>query len=411
MKKIAFVVQQYGIDVNGGAEYFCRILAERLTKLYDITVLTSCAIDYQTWANYYPSGVSYSNNVRVLRFPTASERQPETMAFIYRKIQKWTQPEERSGFGFFRLLGRALTGKTVKQYGALWVKNQGPYLPDLPAYLKENHKQYDALVFFTYLYYPTVEGMNIAPRKSILIPTAHDEPAIHIPIFRRVFRSPRAILFLTLGERRFVHRQFQNQSIYNDIIGIGIEPPRVVSERSTVELIGTDADYLLYIGRVDVAKGCDKMCEQFIRYKKKYPSSLKLVLVGQSFMTIPNHPDIIPAGFVDEDVKARLLMNAKALLMPSPYESLSMVTLESMAVGVPVIANADCEILRDHIESSQAGYAYHTYTELETAITNILMQDVSKMAENGRQYVQHYYTWQTVLDKFAKAIDYAASKK
>ena len=153
------------------------------------------------------------------------------------------------------------------------------------------------------------------------------------------------------------------------------------------------------------------MCEQFIRYKKKYPSPLTLVLVGQSFMTIPNHPAIIQAGFVDEDVKARLLMNAKALLMPSPYESLSMVTLESMAVGVPVIANADCEILRDHIESSQAGYTYRTYDEFETAITNILTQDVSEMAENGRQYVLQNYTWQAVLDKFDKAVDYVASKQ
>lgn len=48
-KKIAFVVQRYGLDVNGGAEYHCRLIAERMTKYFDVEVLTTCAIDYMTW--------------------------------------------------------------------------------------------------------------------------------------------------------------------------------------------------------------------------------------------------------------------------------------------------------------------------------------------------------------------------
>jgi glycosyltransferase involved in cell wall biosynthesis len=411
MKKIAFVVQRYGVEVNGGAEYLCRILAERLAKTYDVDVLTSCALEYQTWANWYPAETTTINGVRVHRFAAEYERQSKLSGRTEHQLRKLTDLGKRGIWGWLKKTYYSIKGPSISECIEMWPKYQGPYTPGLIDYLKQSHQQYDALIFITYLYYPTVAGLYIAPEKSIFIPTAHDEKPIYLPVFPPLFKTPRALLFLTPGEKRFVHRKFQNQAIYNDIVGIGIEPPRAVSEKSIAELIGTETDYLLYIGRIDKAKGCDVMIDQFTRYRKKHPAPLKLVLVGQSFMTIPNDPDIIPAGFVDEDVKARLLMNAKALLMPSPYESLSMVTLESMAVGVPVIANADCEILRDHIEASQAGYAYHNYTELETAIDNILTQDVSQMAENGKQYVQQYYTWQTVLDKFDKAIDFVSNKK
>ena len=61
-----------------------------------------------------------------------------------------------------------------------WLKQQGPWCPGLIDYLQRQHHQYDVLVFFTYLYAPAVLGLRIAPSKSILVPTAHDEPAIRL---------------------------------------------------------------------------------------------------------------------------------------------------------------------------------------------------------------------------------------
>ena len=94
--------------------------------------------------------------------------------------------------------------------------------------------------------------------------------------------------------------------------------------------------------------------------------------------------------------------------MPSPYESLSMVTLESFSMGIPVIATAECAVLRDHIVGSEAGILFRSYDDFETAIDQILTQDSSDMAAKGKAYVDQYYTWKTVLAKFDEAVRYVA---
>ena len=68
MTKVAFVVQRYGLEVNGGAELLCRQVAEHMAKYWDVEVLTTCAIDYMTWQNEYPPGPTTVNGVAVQRF-------------------------------------------------------------------------------------------------------------------------------------------------------------------------------------------------------------------------------------------------------------------------------------------------------------------------------------------------------
>ncbi|MEG2842568.1 MAG: hexosyltransferase, partial [Ruthenibacterium sp.] len=67
--KIAIINQRYGLEVNGGSELYSRQIAEKLTQNYDVDAITTCALDYTTWENYYPAGVETIHGVTVRRFP------------------------------------------------------------------------------------------------------------------------------------------------------------------------------------------------------------------------------------------------------------------------------------------------------------------------------------------------------
>ncbi|WP_316810406.1 glycosyltransferase family 4 protein [Pedobacter heparinus] len=391
MKKIALIVQRYGLAVNGGAELHCRILAEQLRSSYDVEVLTSCAKEYTTWANAYPEGPSEVNRIKLKRFAVPYERNPVKSRRLFKKMRLNR---------IFPFYGNA------QVLAEEWSKQQGPYLPGLISYLKAHEKDYDALIFFTYLYYPTFCGLRVAPHKSILIPTAHDESAIHLPAYKEFFKLPAAILYNTLSEKKLVNRLFNNEEIYSDIVGVGMDEVAEKDIPVAAEILGSEDRYLIYIGRIDAGKGCELMLDYFLKYKKLTGHQLKMVLLGKSFMKITEHPDVIYLGFVEEDIKRALLKQAEALIMPSYYESLSLVTLESMQLGVPVIVNARSEVLKDHVENSGAGYAFTSFPGFKFAVDEVLNNEqmLGLMRLKAKKYVNDHYNWKLVLHKIEKAV-------
>ena len=186
--RIAFIVQRYGAEILGGSEYHCRLVAERLALRHQVDVLTTCARDYLTWANEYPEGPDRLRGVTVRRFATSKTRDLAA---------------------FNRLSDRIFHESHSAQDELEWLKQQGPWTPGLIDYLERHHQHYDVLVFFTYLYAPTVLGIKIAPSKSILVPTAHDEPAIRLDMYRDVFAAAAGIAWNTDAERRFVSSRFR----------------------------------------------------------------------------------------------------------------------------------------------------------------------------------------------------------
>ena len=53
------------------------------------------------------------------------------------------------------------------------------------------------------------------------------------------------------------------------------------------------------------------------------------MLIGNSLLPIPEHPRIRHLGFLDDADKFDAMAAAELLIMPSYYESLSMVALEA----------------------------------------------------------------------------------
>jgi glycosyltransferase involved in cell wall biosynthesis len=163
----------------------------------------------------------------------------------------------------------------------------------------------------------------------------------------------------------------------------------------------------VYAGRICEGKGCSKLFEFFIQYKKDNPSNLKLILMGKTDMPVPRHPDIAALGFISEEDKYDGMAGAKMLVLPSQYESLSIVVLESLALGVPVVVNGNCEVLRGHCRKSNAGLYYQTYREFE-GILNYLLSHTdayTAMRENGKKYVAKSYNWDKIINKLCSMIE------
>ncbi|SDW82448.1 glycosyltransferase family 4 protein [Paenibacillus sp. PDC88] len=387
-KKIAFVVQRYGLEVNGGSELSCRLIAEKLSRIYDVEILTTKALDYTTWENHYQADVEQIHNLTVRRFKTDFPRE----------MKKFNKVNEQ-----------VFTNADRNVYDELeWMKAQGPVSFDLINYIKSNHDQYDKVIFFTYLYFTAFWGVQQIPEKSILVPTAHDEPYIYFSIFKPLFHLPQSLIFLTEEEKDFVHKTFHNDHLHSVVAGVGVDVPnKEIDIQGFKEKFNIHEDYILYVGRIDESKGCKELFDYYLRYKKTVSKPPKLVLIGKSVIDIPNDPDIIPLGFVTDEEKFAAMKNAKVLMMPSKFESLSMVVLESLYYETPVIVNGHCDVLVGHCERGNAGLYYTDYSEFVYCLNMMLENDNlrKKMGLSGKEYVMKHFDWEIILGKFIECVN------
>jgi glycosyltransferase involved in cell wall biosynthesis len=407
--RIGFIVQRYGAEILGGSEYHCRLIAERMASRHDVEVLTTCARDYITWKNEYPEGADRIKGVTVQRFANAHGR--EIQAFNEYSDWIFHNPHTRED---------ELT----------WLEMQGPWCPALIEYLRRNHKSYDALIFFTYLYAPTVLGLDVDPARSILVPTAHDEPAIHLDIYKEMFRLPPALAYNTEVEKNFLKTTFPIRAITEETVGCGVdllqgeqadgEAPGPREGDEEVDVMAQlkargvpfrrrhrlHGDFLLYGGRIDAGKGCEELLEYFTSYKEHGGEAL-LVLMGVKLMQLPEVPWVKFAGLLSERERLQALEAATIVVVPSPFESLSLLALEAMAVGTPILANGRSEVLVEHCIKSNAGLYYTDRDEFIEA-ANLLLADERlrrAMGRNGKEYVKRNYRWDVILSKYDRLLN------
>jgi glycosyltransferase involved in cell wall biosynthesis len=386
--RVAFVVQRYGLEVSGGAELHCRQVVDHLAPDYDIEVLTTCAQDYVTWENVYPEGVDHVNGVPVRRFPTTQKR------------------EKAFGDRSAALFGRPHTLRDEWD----WLHAQGPVAPDMLCFLAQHHLDYDAFVFFTYIYYPTVLGLRMVADRALLVPTAHDEPPIYLDIYKALFHAPRAYIYNSIEERQLLDELFDVDYIPGDVVGLGIEVPREVDEEVFRSAYHVETAYVAYVGRLSPSKGCEILLDYFLRYKEAHPGPLKLVLVGRAEIPVPNHPDVVATGFVSDDTKFSAIAGADVFLLPSRLESLSMAFLESLALGTPVLCNGESAVLRGHCLRSNAALYYRDYQEFEAYLGLLVRNERlrSLLGGKGKRYVSANYSWDQVVDKYHSLLDAVA---
>lgn len=389
--RICFVVQRYGEGVAGGAELACRQFATRMAgRGHDVHVATTCALNYTDWANHFPAGESEIDGVHVHRLPVASPRDNELFNSLNHRVMSGYKP-------------------VPLHLQRTWMRAQGPYTPELVAWLCDTAASFDAIAFFTYLYWTTWAGLTAVCRRTttVLHPCAHDEPPLYMPLFDRLVRLPDGLALFTEEEASLLHDRF-HLSTPRAITGIGIDlQPRgdAAEFRSSVPGLG-ERPYLLYVGRVDPHKGSTELFEFFVAYKRRNPGPLALVVVGDPVLPLDVHPDVFSAGYVSEARKTGAMAGAMALVHPSYFESFSLVLCEAWMQEAPALVQGRCAVLAGQARRSGGGLPYTGFAEFEAGVDRVWADERLRnaMGRAGRQYVIDNYQWEHVLDQYEQLL-------
>ena len=346
--KLAVVVQRYGADISGGAELHARYIAERLARHAD----GRGADDVRARLRHVEERASAGRR--------DDQRYPRPA------VSRSTRPRNPDEFG--RLSSVVFDRPHSIADELRWLDSEGPTSPALIRHIQPRPSAFDFFVFFSYRYYHAWHGARAVPAKAILVPTAERDPAIGLGDLPAGLPRRRARSCTTRSRSARSSSTSAGERAPASSSASGSEIPERTQPWRFRKKFNVRRPFALYIGRIDENKGCPELFSHFERYAVMYPHGLDLVLVGSSVLPIPKHPRIRHLGFLSDEDKFDALAAADLLIMPSQFESLSMVALEAWALGKPVLANGHCDVLRGQVIRSNAGLYYESFEEFAEAL-------------------------------------------
>jgi len=416
--KFAFITPRYGGEFSNGAEHACRLLAEQIAKRHDVDVLTTTARDSASWKNEYSEGSDRVRGALVRRFAVSTMPDRSVMSELGRRLRE---------------------GPRARADELGWVAQVGPWSSGLLEHIKRQHRSYDALVFFGLLNPLTVNGLEVAPDRSVLIPHLTLRPELRFDLWADVLTSPRAVGYFSSSERRLVHSYVGVVPQFEEVIGIGVDPPPqqsyprhqqdpadvITAEDDAVaeEESSLDESYLggrgipfrrrhrlydnfaLFGGRVEPDHGCEEMLDYFDSFANAHTEDMRLVLMGVKMMTVPEAPYLRLAGVLPDRERMTAYEAASITIAPGANDLLSQSLLESLAVGTPVLANAANEAAVEHCRRANAGLYYSNRDEFVGAL-NVLQAPAlrDRLGENGRRYIRNHHQWDAVIGRFERLV-------
>jgi len=420
--KFAFITPRYGADIPGGPERACRLLAEQLCHRHDVDVLTTCAHDPLTWKNEYTEGADRVRGVLVRRFAVS-------------------HAHDRAGFT--QLSERLLSLPRSRADEINWSRRLGPQSNGLIDHLKRQHRSYDLLVFFSLMHATTVDGVTIAPERSIVFPHLQLTPVLRFALWTDVLNSVRAVGLFSDAERRLLTRYLAARPRIDETVGIGIDPPpqlsyprhqqdpadAVIADDEPSEPLEAEPAYLsgrgvtfrrqhrlygnfaMYGGRVEPDNGCEEMLEYFNSYADG-EASLSLVLMGVKMMKVPEQRNVVLGGVLPDRERMAAYEAADMTIAPASDDLLAQGALESLAVGTPVLTCARNETAAGHCVKANAGLSYANREEFVETISLLARNTRLREAlgENGRNYVRQHYRWEHVLGRFERLVSRVRSR-
>jgi glycosyltransferase involved in cell wall biosynthesis len=429
--KFAFITPRYGAEITHGAEHVCRRLAEQVCERHDVDVLTTCARDASTWKNDYPEGAARIRGVLVRRFSATGARDNDALRNLTQRLS--TTAHSRAD-------------------ELEWVRRTGSISSGLVEYLKRQQRSYDALVFFSYWAGTTIQGLAVAPERSVLFPCAQIEAQLRFGICQEALSAPNGRGYCSPSERTLVRAHVRSHPRGDEIIGVGVdavpeaqyprlqqeaaasgtqpredeqaeaveveEPPAHLSGRGVLfrRRHRLDGRFALYGGRVDSNNGTEELIEYFDSFaaqdgatpdaEARGEPAAALVVMGVKMMKLPAEPWLRLAGVLPDRERMVAMEAADVAIVPDPDDLIAEQVLESFAVGTPVLASARNGAAVDHCRRGNAGLYYANREEFVAALraimTNARLREA--LGRNGRRYVQQHYRWDVVMARFEKLV-------
>jgi len=416
--KFAFIAPRYGAEISFGADHACRLLAEQVSARHDVDVLTTCAREPGSWKNDYTEGADRVRGALVRRFAVSQAADQSGLTALSRRLQ--VEPP-------------------VRHDELEWVRLQGPSSPGLVDYLKRQHRSYDVLVFFGLMHPLAVQGIEIAPERTVVFPYVRLQPELRFGLWREVLQSAHGIGLFSDAERRLIRGYVGLPPQHDEVVGIGIDPPPMQSyprhQQDPADVIVAEEDvsgdgalpnaddylaqrgvpfrrrhrlygsFALYGGRVEPDNGCEEMLEYFDSYAAVDPEAM-LVLMGVKMMKVPEERYLRLAGVLPERERMIAYEAATVTIAPAADDLIAQPLLESLAVGTPVLASARNASAVEHCRRANAGLYYSNRDEFVAALTQLSTNARlrERLGENGRNYIRQHYRWDGVIGRFERLI-------
>jgi glycosyltransferase involved in cell wall biosynthesis len=415
--KFALIAPRYGAEITHGAEHVCRLFAEHLAERHGVDVLTTCARDAATWKNEYPEGSDRIRGVLVRRFAASGGREPEAYRALGEKLR--TAPHGR--------------GDEME-----WVRTSGTSSAGLVDFLKRQHRNYDALVFFSHAAGTTIHGLPVAPERSVLFPCTAVDPSLRLYVCQEVLGRAAAVGYCSAAERRIVRAYAPRPPRAEEVVGIGVDAvpelhyPRLQQDApepdeategdaasedaaSVPHLTGRGVlfrrrhrlhgSYVLYGGVVQADNGTEELIEYFDSYAAQ-DGDTALLLMGVKMMKLPAEPWLRLSGVLPERDRMAALEAADVAVAPDPDDVAGEQVLESLAAGTPVLASARSPAAVEHCRRSNGGLYYANRDEFVAALRLIMANDRlrSALGRNGRRYIQQHHRWDAVVTRFERLV-------
>lgn len=184
--------------------------------------------------------------------------------------------------------------------------------------------------------------------------------------------------------------------------------------RLDIQSLCINRPYIMFVSTLTKQKNPEILLRAFIDLKTKHKIPHNLVFVGsgalgaslrQSAVSSGIGESVFFTGFIDKQVLISLFRMADIVVHPSLYEATGNVTLQAMAMGVPLIA-ANILSIPEMVGDAAVLFNPYSKEELIEAILRLVNDKGLRetLVKKGHQRIKLFSSWQAPMEQFVDGV-------